>query len=237
MGQYVLALPDGENIPYQLERRSRRTISMKVSTQGLIVHAPNRISIKELENILLIKANWILSKLQSVQENAVPPLTLQHGCSLLLLGNDIQLDIRHDSRSRLPEYLPGQLILALPNPDDEIAILKKVLQWYRKQAQLDFTRRLEILATRLGVPVPALFLSNAKGRWGSCNSKQEIRLNWRLIQAPPHLINYVICHELAHLKEMNHSAKFWAIVESICPEYKAAEKDLKLWSTQLHAIA
>ncbi len=82
--------------------------------------------------------------------------------------------------------------------------------------------------------MPTLSLSNAQSRWGSCNSKQEIRLNWRLLQAPPHLINYVVCHELAHLKEMNHSARFWAVVESLCPQYKQAEKDLKVWSPKLH---
>lgn len=236
MGQYLLALPNGERIPYQLERRSRRTIGMKVSSNGLVIHAPNRISIRDLENILLDKADWINAKLQSVQENAVPPVTLSHDSNLLLLGNDIQLKLRQDVRSRQPEYMPGQLHIALPNPADENAILKKILQWYRKQALADFARRLEILATKLGEPTPSLFLSNARGRWGSCNSKREVRLNWRLIQAPPNLINYVICHELAHLREMNHSTRFWAIVESICPEYKSAEKDLKQWSPQLHAI-
>lgn len=100
----------------------------------------------------------------------------------------------------------------------------------------DFARRLEILSAKLGVPLPKLFLSNAKSRWGSCNSKKEIRLNWRLLQASPHIINYVICHELAHLKEMNHSAKFWAVVASIFPDYKAAEKELKALSPKLHAM-
>ena len=109
-------------------------------------------------------------------------------------------------------------------------------QWYRKQALTDFSRRLEILAAKLGVPTPALFLSNARSRWGSCNSRQEIRLNWRLLQAPPHIINYVVAHELAHLKEMNHSAKFWAMVEKIYPDYKTAEKELKVWSAKLHQI-
>jgi predicted metal-dependent hydrolase len=113
---------------------------------------------------------------------------------------------------------------------------RKVLQWYKKQALTDFSRRLSLFATKLGVPTPPLFLSNARSRWGSCNSRKEIRLNWRLLQAPPHIINYVVCHELAHLKEMNHSAKFWAVVASIFPDYKAAEKELKAWSPKLHVI-
>lgn len=237
MTEYLLALPDGDNIPYLLERRSRRTIGMKIGPQGLVVHAPNRISLKQLEAILLSKADWIRSKLESLRQHAVEPLQLEDGSSLFMLGNPLLLNVRHDARSRQPEYQPGQLTIAIPSSDDREAVLKKIVQWYKKQALTDFGRRLEILATKLGVPTPELYLSNARSRWGSCNSKQEIRLNWRLIQAPPHLINYVICHELAHLKEMNHSARFWAIVESICPEYKQAEKDLKHWSPRLHALA
>jgi len=93
-----------------------------------------------------------------------------------------------------------------------------------------------LFAAKLGVTTPPFKLSNARSRWGSCTSQGDIRLNWRLIQAPPSIINYVICHELAHLKEMNHSAQYWAIVEGIYPHYKAAEKELKQLSAVLHRI-
>jgi len=160
----------------------------------------------------------------------------QHGDQLLLLGNTITLVTKQDTRSRAVEYMPGFLQLAMPNHNEPSAVEKKVLQWYKKQALTDFSRRLALFATKLGVPTPELFLSNARSRWGSCNSRKEIRLNWRLLQAPPHIINYVVCHELAHLKEMNHSAKFWAVVGSIFPDYKTAEKELKAWSPKLHII-
>ena len=155
---------------------------------------------------------------------------------MLFLGNPVTLSIEPDTASRAADFTPGLLRLALPNPENTAQIAKKVVQWYRKQALTDFSRRLEILSAKLGVPTPTLFLSNARSRWGSCNSKQEIRLNWRLLQAPPHIINYVVAHELAHLKEMNHSAKFWAMVEKIYPDYKTAEKELKVWSAKLHQI-
>jgi predicted metal-dependent hydrolase len=126
--------------------------------------------------------------------------------------------------------------MATPTPDNHALIHHKVVQWYQKQAMTDFARRLTILATKLGVPTPPLTLSNAKSRWGSCNSRGEVRLNWRLLQASPSIINYVICHELAHLKQMNHSAKFWAVVESLFSDYKQAENALKTLSPQLHRI-
>jgi len=155
--------------------------------------------------------------------------------SCYCLGNPITLNIQHDTRSRAVNYSPGVLELALPNLETT-AISRKVLQWYKKQAAEDFARRLEIFSAKLGVTLPKLLISSARTRWGSCNSKREIRLNWRLLQAPPHLINYVICHELAHLKEMNHSARFWAVVGSIYPDYKNAEKELKAWSPKLHLM-
>ena len=236
MSKYVLTSPDGEKIPYFLERRTRRTVGMRITSEGLLVRAPKRISQEQIERLLLTKINWIVSKLRFHQQNKIEPMQWQDGAKLWLLGNELTLCVKQDTKNRAVECSAGYLHVALPTPEDEEAIARKVLQWYRKQALADFERRLELLASKLGVNTPRLFLSNASTRWGSCNSKKEIRLNWKLIQAPPHIINYVTAHELAHLKEMNHSARFWAVVESIYPEYKKAEKELKQLSPRLHAV-
>ena len=237
MTQFHLPLANGEAIPYHLERRARKTIGLKINHNGLIVHAPNRISQRELERMLLSKADWIVKKLQALQENQLEKFVWEDGASLLLLGNTMELSVRLDSVSRALEHEPGRISVALPTPNNQTSIAKKVLQWYKKQALSDFSRRVALLAAKLGVETPPLFLSSARSRWGSCNSRGEVRLNWRLLQAPPHIINYVVAHELAHLKEMNHSAKFWATVERIYPDYKTAEKELKAWSARLHQIA
>jgi predicted metal-dependent hydrolase len=236
MSDYQLALPNGEHIPYQLERRSRRTIGLKISATGLIVHAPKRISQTLLEHALLEKADWIRKKLTQIVDNQPAPLVWEDGAELLYLSNTIQLSLKQDSVNRKPEFEHGVLHLRLKSVEDADAIKSKVIQWYKKAALTDFARRLEIFSAKLGVQTPALYLSNAQSRWGSCNSKREVRINWRLLQAPPYIINYVICHELAHLKQMNHSAKFWAIVESLQPDYKEAERALKQLSPQLHRI-
>jgi len=230
---HSLTLPSGDQLHYQLERRQRRTVGLKITQAGLVIHAPKRISQSQLEDIIMQKADWVLRKLASVTANRIPEIQWQHGEQLLFLGNAITLTIEHNARSKAVEYEPGVLQLAMPN-QDEMLIARKVVQWYKKQAITDFTRRLEIFSSKLGVKFTSLTLSNAASRWGSCNSKKEIRLNWRLLQAPPHIINYVVCHELAHIKEMNHSGKFWATVASIFPDYKAAEKELKSISPQLH---
>jgi predicted metal-dependent hydrolase len=230
---HSLTLPSGDQLHYQLERRQRRTVGLKITQTGLVIHAPKRISQSQLEDIIVQKADWVLRKLASVTANRIPEIQWQHGEQLLFLGNAMTLTIEHNARSKAVEYEPGVLQLAMPN-QDEMLIARKVVQWYKKRAITDFTRRLEIFSSKLGVKFTSLTLSNAASRWGSCNSKKEIRLNWRLLQAPPHIINYVVCHELAHIKEMNHSAKFWATVASIFPDYKSAEKELKAISPQLH---
>lgn len=233
---HTLTLPCGRQLHYQLEHRQRRTVGLKITATGLVIHAPKRISQSHIESLIVLKADWIRKKLDALSANKIAAMQWQHGEQLWLLGNAIALAVQYDVRSRAVDYVPGVLQLAMPNHNEPSAVARKVLQWYKKQALTDFSRRLALFSTKLGVPVPTLFLSNARSRWGSCNSKKEVRLNWRLLQAPPHIINYVICHELAHLKEMNHSARFWAVVASIYPDYKVAEKELKAWSPKLHQI-
>ncbi|MEI7574528.1 MAG: SprT family zinc-dependent metalloprotease [Methylotenera sp.] len=233
---YAITLPSGDQLHYQLERRQRRTVGLKITENGLVIHAPKRISQSHLESIIVLKADWIRKKLETLIENKMPEMQWRHGETLLFMGNTVTLAVEHGIRSKAVEYEPGVLQLAMPNHHDQNLIARKVIQWYKKQALVDFTRRLEIFSSKLGVSFSSFNLSNAGSRWGSCNSRKEIRLNWRLLQAPPHIINYVVCHELAHLKEMNHSAKFWATVASIYPDYKLAEKELKALSANLHRI-
>lgn len=234
--RHTLILTNGEAVDYQLERRQRRTLGLKITAEGLVIHAPLRASQRLIEDLIKQKSDWVLKKLMSLQSKQVVPFTWQHGDKLWLLGNEITLSVQIESRVKAVRYDAGLVQIGLPNIDDKTVISHKIIQWYKKEALADFARRLSVLSAKLGVNTPKLLLSNAKSRWGSCNSKKEVRLNWRLLQAPPHIINYVICHELAHLKEMNHSAKFWAVVESIYPNYKQAEKDLKVWSPTLHII-
>lgn len=236
MAKKTITLANGDTIPYHLERRARRTVGLKITNDGLVVHAPKYILEFQLKKLLQEKSRWIINKLDARKKNYVPPVDWQDGEMLPLLGSQITLFVLHHTKNKQPQFNHDSLTIATPAADDQAVIQRKVIQWYKKQAFVDFSRRLEILATKLGVSTPPLKLSNAQSRWGSCSSRGDIRLNWRLLQAPPHIVNYVICHELAHLKEMNHSAQFWAVVASIYPDYKAAEKELKQLSPQLHRM-
>jgi predicted metal-dependent hydrolase len=232
----ALTLANGDTISYHLERRPRRTIGLKITNDGLVVHAPRHILEFQLKKILQEKSKWIQNKLEARKQNHVSPLCWQNGELLQLLGNPITLNLTVDTKNKHPQFNHDSLTIQSPQISQPAFVQRKVVQWYKKQALADFSRRLEIFAAKLDVPTPPLHLSNAQSRWGSCNSRGVIRLNWRLLQAPPHIINYVICHELAHLKEMNHSAKFWAVVSNLYPHYKQAEKELKQLSPQLHRM-
>lgn len=236
MSKLILTLPDGQKIPYQLERRARKTIGLRISEKGLVVHAPKRVSQSYLEAVILSKARWIIGKLQAREANQLAPFEWIDGACLRLLGAPLYLALSEDTKKRKITHIQDAIHFALPDVHDEHLIIKEVTRWFKQMALQDFERRIALFAAKLGKPTPKVLLSNARSRWGSCNSKGEIRLNWRLIQAPPHIINYVVCHELAHLVEMNHSAKFWQQVAILFPHYKTAEKELKQLSPELHLM-
>lgn len=232
-----LQLPDGQQIAYQLDLRARKTIGLKITDAGLVVHAPKRISATQLHQVLLEKAGWIQKKLALREQQRVPAMTWQTGESLLFMGQTITLLLEQSPRSKAVVLSEGRLLVRVPDIHNTTLVARKVLQWYAQQALPDFTRRVQLLSAQMGEVVHAVGLSNARSRWGSCNSRRQIRLNWRLIQAPPHIIQYVVCHEMAHLKEMNHSARFYAVQASLFPQYVQAEKALKALSPMLHRMA
>lgn len=237
MIEQQLKLPGGQTIPYQLDLRLRKTIGLKITANGLVVHAPKRISAIQLQQVLLQKAAWIQQKLALRETNQVAPMQWQDGEPLLFMGQDIVLTLQHHATNKAVVLQGNQLLVRSPQVDQPAFVARKVLQWYAQQALPDFKRRVELVAAQMGEKITSVALSNAKSRWGSCNSRKQIRLNWRLIQAPPHIIQYVVCHEMAHLREMNHSARFYAVQARLFPLYEQAEKELRALSPILHRMA
>jgi len=121
----------------------------------------------------------------------------------------------------------ASLALALPAHADAQQIKDRVQGWLQTEAKRLFGERLDTYAQKLDVRFHGYALSSAATRWGSCSSDGRIRLNWRLIHFPLSIIDYVVAHELAHLREMNHSPRFWQTVESIFPEFREARHTLK----------
>ncbi|MDQ5941325.1 MAG: hypothetical protein QG572_138 [Pseudomonadota bacterium] len=210
-------------VPYLLRRGARRTIGLSIDHRGLRVGAPRRTTLTEVEALIKRHSEWVVEKLDEWRTRRRPePITLREGTRLAFLGGELELRLAIGSNRAI--WGGDTLTLCLKSGVAPGAILEKAL---RERAREHFASRLAPLAAVLGVTVPALALSSARTRWGSCSTKSGIRLNWRLIHFPEAIIDYVVVHELAHLRHMNHGPRFWSLVEVGCPDYRAARVELQ----------
>ena len=210
-------------VPYLLRRGTRRTIGLSIDHRGLRVGAPRRTSLAEVETLIRKHGEWVVEKLDEWRTRRRPePLRIVDGVRLSFLGDEIEIGIAIGANRAI--WAPGRLTLCMKPGVAPGPVLEKAL---RERAREHFASRLAPLAAVIGVSVPALALSSARTRWGSCSTKSGIRLNWRLIHFPEAIIDYVVVHELAHLRHMNHGPRFWSLVEVGCPDYRAARVELQ----------
>jgi predicted metal-dependent hydrolase len=236
-----LALPEesersialqGHRVDYKLvRRRGRRGVGLKVDGTGMTVAVSLSTPMSAVEEMIGKNAAWVLKKLDEWSHRHIVPQTWQTGTSLSFLGEALTLMLDFDAqkakRKLEVEQLMGHLFVRGQHGDGAM-VEKAVIDWYKKQALPHFAQRAFLFAKLHGLTPPRVFLSSANSRWGSCNSRREVRFSWRLIKARPALIDYVVCHELAHLRHMNHSLAFWQEVERMCPEYRALKAELDL---------
>ena len=221
-------------IEYTLKRGKRRTIGFVIDDAGLSVSAPKWVLIKEIEQALHEKQRWILNKLAEWQARRAHMLVhstkWEHGTTLPYLGRSITLHLGSGTqvtRLQLGMFEGETLLLSLPEDANEQRIKDSVQSWLQGEAKRVYLERIPVFEARLNVKVTAMRLSGASTRWGSATSEGKIRLHWRLIHFSQDVIDYVIAHELAHLKEMNHSPRFWQVVESAFPGFEDARKTLR----------
>lgn len=214
---------------YRLKRSSRKSIGFVIDGTGLSITAPRWVTIADIETAITEKQRWIFAKLAEWQtrteQRALPRVVWSDGAELPFLGKPITVKLG----ASLLAFDEATRVLALPLPPHAEAqqIKDRVTGWLQGEATRVFGERLDVYAEKLGVSFRSYALSSAATRWGSCSSEGRIRLNWRLIHFPLSVVDYVVAHELAHLREMNHSPRFWQTVESIFPEFREARKQLK----------
>ncbi len=226
-------------VAYALKRARRRSIGFIVGVEGLSVNAPKWVGIGDIEAALQEKAAWILKKLREQQERGqrlqAARVDWRDGTSIPFLGETVivVLDPRttgavlNTDASSLPGVPRLTLHIGLPHTAAPEQIRDTVQSWLQRQAKRVFEERCRLFTDRLGVRYTRLSLSSAQTRWGSASADGSIRLNWRLIHFALHTIDYVVAHELAHLREMNHSPRFWDVVRSVLPDYERARGVLK----------
>jgi len=217
----------GKTVAYRLFRARRRSIGMLIDQSGLTVRAPSWVPLREIELALSERAEWIVRTLAEWQgrDREALPTEWREGAALLYQGRPLRLALFAARRKKIAADLMHLTVLH-PNPDDEDQIEAFVGRWLKEQALATLAPRVAHFASRLSAVPPLVKLSNARAQWGSCNHKGEISLNWRLVQLPPRLADYIVAHEVAHLVELNHSPRFWALVETLLPGHAEARREL-----------
>ncbi len=229
----------GHRVAYELRRSRRRSIGFVVGAEGLAVSAPRWVGVGEIEAALREKSTWILRKLHEQRERGrrldAARIDWRDGTTLPFLGETVILvldgritgALLHEAEQTLPGVPRLTLHLGLPHTAEPAQIRDTVQAWLQRQARHLFEERCAHLSQRLGVCMKRLSLSSASTRWGSASADGSIRLNWRLVHFALPVIDYVVAHELAHLREMNHSPAFWDVVRSAVPDFETARGSLR----------
>lgn len=212
---------------FRLVRSKRKTLGICVYPSGeIVIRAPERMSREEIWRLVETKAEWIGRKLAELKEEegnleeAAPKHKYFPGEVFLYLGGQLVLETREEGKKR-PEAFLEEDRLVIFGGDGKPEQRRRVLEsWYRKAASQYIGQRIAYYAEQIGEYPENIRIKEQKRRWGSCSSKRNLNFNWRLIMAPPEIVDYVVVHELCHLKHLNHSLEFWQLVERFLPDYK-----------------
>ena len=224
----------GATVSFRFERSRRKSIGFLVGADGLVVRAPTWVTLRDVDAAVQEKGAWIVAKLQQFKERQTEQfqkaIDWRHGAEVPFLGRTVQLCVLERGVGRVHgRDLPPDLMLPVTVPPGaSVTQVRDAAQaWLKKQAKALFEERLQHFAPLLGVGWHKLSLSSASTRWGSARNDGHIRLNWRLIHLPISQIDYVVVHELAHLREMNHSPRFWETVSEVMPDYAERRRALR----------
>ena len=221
----------GREVQYTVRRSPRaKRIGLRVApARGLEVVLPARGRLPDLPALLNDKAAWIVSALDRLQTHLPPSqATLGDGTMLPYRGQHYRLVISARRADKPNVILDATARTLTAVPSDRGEPLAPLLEWwYRGEARRIIAQRVREYAATLGVAYSRLTIRDGRSRWGSCSSLGGLNFSWRLILAPPEVLDYVVIHELAHLRELNHSPRFWAIVAAHCPDYRTQQRWLK----------
>lgn len=230
----------GREVRYVVRRSARRrTLGLTIDTRGLTAAAPLKTRQAEIDKLILDNARWVLAKLAEWQKPEYRQARAwRPGDALPFLGVARPLAIA-PGRAGLARF-DDQFILTVPRPDDEAALRARLREALKEEARALFADRLAHFARACRVDTPALRLSQAATRWGSCARDREgrhrVTLNWRMIHFEPRLIDYVVAHEIAHVRHMHHGPRFWAAVGKLYPDYPQARDEIRRRAFELPEI-
>jgi predicted metal-dependent hydrolase len=219
----------GETFAFLIERTARRkTVAISVGFDGVRVLAPSDLDDDLVLGIVRKKGAWLLRKQAAYQELGGQPVAKEFvsGETFHYLGRQYRLKLVHDETAITTRIAArGSTLVAPVLPNGHVSVQRASVRsglrrWYRERAIQHFPGRAQMIAETLGIRAPTVEVVDHSKRWGSCDSRGRVRLNWRLVMAPMQLVDYVIAHEFCHVLEHNHSRKFWRLLETIMPDYQ-----------------
>jgi len=219
-----------EQIELVIQKSKRKSMTIAIQPDGnLLVKAPFFLSDDEIVKWVKTKTGWIIRQRAKIleQQQGSSPKQYAAGEKFLYLGQEYVLDVRlSEGRAGMVGLVEDKIVLFTRTA--ESAVIQKILNdWYDKQAKTVISKRVRYYAEQMGEIYGRIIIKSQKKRWGSCSSARNLNFNRRLIMAPPEVLDYVVVHELCHLRQMNHSKEFWKEVEVVLPNYKLHKKWLE----------
>lgn len=220
-----------ESIEFEVKRSRRKTLSIEISPpDNVLVKAPEGLVDKDILGVVKKKSNWIVQKLMEIRDIDCRSRERQfvNGESFLYLGRRYSLDITLDrgiDRAEVKLYR-GRLMVT-SNTKEESVIRDALIRWYKEKALEKIEDRVSYYQTYFKRKPSKVIVKEQKKRWGTCTSEGKILFNWRCVMMPSYLLDYVVVHELSHLKEMNHSKDFWEEVRRVIPDVEERKRVLK----------
>ena len=217
------------NYTVNRSRKRRKTISLQISDKSeLVIAAPYFTPIGEINRFVQEKQNWIHKAIQKHKEEAIRNKAKEYinGETFYYLGESFPLETFFEQNERKGLVFWGNRFY-LNTTDAAEEGISYFASWYKKKAKIHFRQRVDFYSRELNLRAKSVKITSANKRWGSCSADNNLSFGFRLIMAPQDIIDYVIVHELMHIKEKNHSAAFWKLIEVVMPEYKVHRRWLK----------
>jgi predicted metal-dependent hydrolase len=218
-------------IEYPIRRSDRaRRARINVSADGVEVVVPRRMALRQVVPFVEQKRPWIERTLRRIREaEEAAAVRLGDRGSVPYLGRQLELRI-HVEPSRVRDFVSrrGDILQVHVAEPGTAAVRAALEKWYRRRARAEVAPRLDAACARAGTSYTRLSIRGQRTRWASCSSEGAMSFNWRLLLAPPEILDYVVEHEVAHLEVLDHSSRFWRLLGSRMPAYRAHERWLRV---------
>ncbi len=212
-------------------RASRLTLRIVPGGRALKITTPPHVSETEIDRFLTRHRNWVEARIDRLPEH----VEIDEGAMVPYLGVD-RVIVHLDRLRGVVELrdVGGKPALLVPGEPGQVG--RKVVSFMKQQARLRLNEAVDRHARTLGVRPKSIRITDTTSRWGSCSTTRVLSFSWRIVMAPPQVLDYLAAHEVAHLREMNHSPAFWALVRQICPQMETQKSWLKRHGARLHTI-